>query len=243
MSTDPILYTEAEATWSPAKAERIGPWTIRTGLGGGQRVSAASLDGEFDPSAIEAAEVSMAALHQPPLFMVKDGQDAFDAELDARGYLIVDPVVILRGDIDALAVPPEPISAFPVWPPLQIMLDIWDAGGIGPARINVMDRSCDPKTGILGRTDDRAAGAGFTAIHGDAAYVHALTVAPNRRRRGVAVNMMRAAACWAKAHGATTLSVLVTRGNTGALALYENLNMQVVGQYHYRAKPAQKDME
>ena len=36
MSTDPALYLEAEATWSPAKAERIGPWTIRTGLGGGQ---------------------------------------------------------------------------------------------------------------------------------------------------------------------------------------------------------------
>ena len=126
----------------------------------------------------------MAARNQPPLFMVKDGQDAFDAELDARGYQIVDPVVILRGDIDTLAVPPEPITAFTVWPPLQIMLDIWDAGGIGPARINVMERSCDPKTSILGRTDDRAAGAGFAAIHGDAAYVHALTVAPERRRRG-----------------------------------------------------------
>jgi hypothetical protein len=149
MSADPTLYTEAEATWSPAKAERIGPWTIRTGLGGGQRVSAATLDGDFDPSAIEMAEDAMAALNQPPLFMVKDGQDAFDAELDARGYQIVDPVVILRGDIDTLAVPPEPITAFTVWPPLQIMLDIWDAGGIGPARINVMERSCDPKTSIL----------------------------------------------------------------------------------------------
>ena len=36
------LYSVIEGTWPPASEARVGPWIIRDGQGGGQRVSAAT---------------------------------------------------------------------------------------------------------------------------------------------------------------------------------------------------------
>ena len=47
------------ATWPPAEAMRLGPWTLRRGAGGGSRVSAATLEGE--DGAIESAAAAMLA--------------------------------------------------------------------------------------------------------------------------------------------------------------------------------------
>jgi len=54
------------------------------------------------------------------------------------------------------------------------------------------------------------------------------------RRQGCAINILRAAACWAQDHGADTLSLAVTQANAGARALYASLGMEGVEQYHYR---------
>jgi GNAT superfamily N-acetyltransferase len=111
---------------------------------------------------------------------------------------------------------------------------LWEEGGIGPARVAVMDRVQVPKTAILGRAGDRAAGAAFVAVHGNVAMLHALEVAPALRRNGCGHNILRAAALWARDQGADTLALLVTERNIAARALYASLNMRAVGQYHYR---------
>jgi GNAT superfamily N-acetyltransferase len=64
--------------------------------------------------------------------------------------------------------------------------------------------------------------------------LHALEVSPALRRNGCGHNILRAAAGWARDHGAETLALLVTERNLAARGLYAFLNMQVVGQYHYR---------
>ena len=117
------------------------------------------------------------------------------------------------------------------------MRDIWAAGGIGPARVAVMERAAGPKTGILGRISDSPAGAAFCAIHDGIAMVHALEILPANRRKGLGVWMMRQAAFWAKANGADWMSVLCTKANDAANGLYASLGMQLVGQYHYRILP------
>ena len=126
----------------------------------------------------------------------------------------------------------------PSGPPLAIQREIWSAGGIGPGRWAVMDRVTGPKTSLFARADDRPAGTGFVAIHEGIAMLHALEVLPALRRRGAAAHMLRAAANWAAATGATTISVVVTEANAGARALYASLGLEVVGQYHYRMKQA-----
>lgn len=221
------LFAVLEATWPPAARHRAGPWVLRDGAGGGKRVGAATAEG-----AVTTADLPAAG----DLVMVRAGEAALDAMLDAAGYGVVDPTVLYLAPIDSLAAPPPGLTAIPVWPPLAIQRRLWAEAGIGPARVAVMERAAGPKTALLGRVRDRAAGTAFVALHGDVAMVHALEVAPGFRRAGVARNLMQGAACWARAAGAHWLALAVTEANAGARALYAALGMAEAGRYHYRAK-------
>ena len=69
---------------------------------------------------------------------------------------------------------PERMTSFTHWPPLQIAAELWAEGGIGPARLAVMERVQGPKTVILARAQDRAAGVAFVALHDGMAMLHGL---------------------------------------------------------------------
>jgi GNAT superfamily N-acetyltransferase len=229
------LYAAVEGTWPPARSFRQGPWTLREGQGGGKRVSAATAEGPVDGADIAAAETAMRAMGQVPLFMIREGDEALDSALEARGYAVIDPVTMYACAAARLTDIPIPrVTILRVWEPLAIMLEMWAAGGIGPDRIAVMHRAKGPKTGLLGRFNDKPAGCAFAAIHDGIAMVHAVEILPHQRKLGVGKWMMRAAAFWAASQGARTLAVVCTDANTGANALYASLGMQVVGQYHYR---------
>ncbi len=229
----PVLLAEViEATWPPSSRRQLGPFTLRDGAGGGQRVSAASVDGPFTEAELAAAEAAMA----DPLMLVHAYDIDLDAALDARGWRIVDPVVAYAAPVTALMADLPYLAAFAHWPPLEIARSIWDEGGIGPGRIAVMERVQGPKTTILARAGDRPAGVAFVACHGDDAMLHALEVRPGHRRQGVGRILLAAAANWAAEQRATRLSLVVTRQNTAARALYARLGMGVVGHYHYRMK-------
>jgi ribosomal protein S18 acetylase RimI-like enzyme len=145
-------------------------------------------------------------------------------------------VVAYAAPVTALIAELPGLTAFPHWPPLEIARSLWAEGGIGPARIAVMDRVTGAKAALLGRTGDRPAGVAFVACHGAEAMLHALEVAGSQRRQGLGRNLLHAAANWAADQGASRLSLVVTRQNTAARALYARLGMQGVGQYHYRLK-------
>lgn len=230
--TPALLAEVMEATWPPASSWQFGPFTLRDGAGGGKRVSAASLNGSFTKADLEALETVMPA----PLMLVRAGETALDAALDARGWRIVDPVVAYAAPVDRLVADLPRLTAFPHWPPLEIARSVWAEGGIGPARIAVMERVQAPKAALLGRIDDRSAGVAFVACHGDEAMLHALEVRQSHRRQGLGKNLLYAAANWAAAQQARRLSLVVTRQNAAARALYARLGMEVVEEYHYRMK-------
>lgn len=231
------ILAALDATWPAASQRVVGGWRVREGQGGGKRVSSATAEDPTAAGGIAQAEAAHAALGQEPLFCLRDGQEDLDRALVARGYRIVDPVVLLAAPLVAMAAePPAHMTSFPLWPPLAITRDLWAEGGIGAARQAVMERVAVPKISILGRTGDRAAGAAFVALHDGIAVVHALHVDPAARRQGLARNLMRAAAAWALGQGGHTLALAVTKANAPALALYAALGMERVGQYHYRAR-------
>ena len=203
-----------EATWPPQALHRAGPWAVRQGAGGGKRVSAASPVGDWRADDIALAEQAQADL----------GQDS-----------LIDPVMGYAAPVSAFA-PPQRMTSFPHWPPLQIAREIWDEGHISPARLAVMDRALGPKTVILGRTADRPCGAAFVALQGTTAMIHAIAVRPALRRKGAGRQILAAAAQWAAEQGADRLALAVTQANSGAIALYTSLGMQPVGEYHYRIK-------
>jgi len=233
----PTLFQVLEQTWPAATRTRIGPWMIRDGKGGGQRVSAATAEAAVTPQDLGIAEDAMAQSGTKPLFRVRNGEAALDGLLEEKGYRIGDPTLLYVTPITEMTnTPVPPVTAFQVWPPLAIMADIWAAGGIGAARLAVMDRVKGPKTAILARQADQPAGTAFVALQGSIAMIHAIEVLPALRRQGVARNILHAAGHWAQDHGADWFALAVTRANTGANKLYTALGMQVVGDYHYRIK-------
>ncbi|MGL6208856.1 MAG: GNAT family N-acetyltransferase, partial [Paracoccaceae bacterium] len=133
--TPDALARVMEATWPPAQTTRLGPWTIRDGAGGGKRVSAATADGPWTPDDLPLAEAAM----PDRLFLIRDGDDALDTALSARGYAVVDPVIAYACPTANLPAPPL-MTSFAHWPPLAIARDLWATGGIGAPRLAVMDR-------------------------------------------------------------------------------------------------------
>lgn len=233
-----ILQAALQDTWPAFARHAAGPWMVAEGRGGGKRVSCAAGDG--GASDIPLAEAMQDRLGQPRLFMLRPDQMALDQALAARGYDLVDPTCLYTIDPGALAATmPDWLTSFPHWPPLAVACDIWARAGIGEARLAVMDRVPGPKTVILGRVNDRPAGAGFLALSGRIAMLHAVEVAAPHRRHGLGVNILRAAGLWAVDHGAEQLALAVTRANLAARALYDGLGLRCVGEYHYRlaAKP------
>ena len=224
------LFAAMEATWPPASRRALGPFTLRDGADGGQRVCAATVAGAFGDAELDAAIRAMAA----PIFQIGPGAGALDAALAGRGWRLHDPVSVYIAPVAALAGPVAPGTVFPIWPPLAIQRDLWAAGGIGPGRMAVMDRVQGAKTALLARAGDRAAGVAFVAVADGIAVLHALHVAPDSRRQGTGRHLMRAAAAWAGTQGADRLALAVTRGNAAGNGLYASLGMEIVEQYHYR---------
>jgi ribosomal protein S18 acetylase RimI-like enzyme len=232
------LYAVIDGTWPAAAKQAAGPWTIRIGQGGGSRVSAATAELPVQDSDIALAQEAMQEAGQTPLFMIREGDARLDRDLAARGYVIKDPVNMYAAPLSLIAIKrPPSVTTFEVWPPLAAQAEVWAAGGIGAGRLDVMDRARHPKTTLLGRVNDRPAGTGFVGIAGGCAMIHALEIAVDYRRRGLALRLTQAAAFWARDQGADYLTLVTTQANTGANALYSSLGMTLVGQYHYRTLP------
>lgn len=208
------LLDRMEPTWPPARLWREGPWTMRDGAGGGGRVSAATLDGEDDGAT-------------PPFVMLREGEATLDARLAAAGHVIDDTVVLYEAPVETLA---GDSASLPEWPPSNDTVGMWGRSGkVGPSRLAVMERCLCPKAVIACE-----GGAGFVAVNGDLAVLHALEVADTHRRRGLARDLLRGVALWAAGQGAERLALVVSEDNVPARALYENAGMQECGRYHYR---------
>ncbi len=225
-----------EHTW-PAEVRVVdGPFVFRRSKGGGKRVTATSVTASIEQDQIEQAEQHMREAGQDLLFTL-DPTDKVDPILAERGYDALDETILFHCPIDVLTRREVPlVTAFPCWPPLQLTKDIWQESGIGADRLAVMERVTCPKTGILGRINDRAAGAVFAAVHQGCGMIHSLEVLPFQRRNGLARHLTVAAAHWAAAHGATDFALPAVAQNAPACALYTSLGMSPAARYHYRIK-------
>ncbi len=225
---EPDIFDVLEATWPPVARRTKGPVILRDGGGGGKRVSSAYVPGQH-LDAQDCLGVS--------LFQLREDQVQIDSMLADEGYKIVDPTLIYSMPIDpAYRYEIPPVTVFEIWPALELMRDIWRVGGIGPARLAVMDRVTGAKTGLFGRINDHAGGVGFVAIHEGVAMLHALEVLASARLNGLGRFMSQAAYNWAAEQGAVTFTLAVTEANEGARALYRSLGMSQVERYHYRMK-------
>lgn len=231
------LFGVLDATWPPARFISLGPWTLREGKGGGQRVSAATASSPLSETDIVLAEAGMRDLGQPAIFMIRPEDTALDDWLSARSYRVVDPVTVYAAPTETLARELPLTTTTPIWPPLAIQREIWRQGGVSDARIAVMERAETAKTALLGRTGDSPAGVAYVGIKDGIAMLHALEVTPAHRRAGLGTALLHGAANWARTQGAAWLTLIVTQANAPANALYRRLSMTPVTGYHYRRLP------
>ena len=233
-----------ESTWPAAETRRLGPFLLRRGDGGGNRVSAASTDrADVAPEQIARAEAAMRAWNQPPRFRLTPENAALDRRLAGLGYAAHDRSLLIAGPVEAAARSESvPHDGIPCDRPLALMRAFWAENGIGPARLRVMARVALPKTHLIARHGDRVGAAAFVAVDGDIAMLHALVVAPDSRRAGLGRRMMARAAIWAEERGARVLAVATTGENLPAQRLFAGLGMTVVGHYHYRTKQPGAEM-
>ncbi len=231
------LFEALDATWPAARFQSVGPWTLRQGRGGGQRVSAATAASTVSEGDIAQAETGMQALGQTPLFMIRGNDTAVDGWLATRGYDIVDPVTMYLAPSKSLADDLPFTAVIPTWPPLAIQREIWADAGIGPARLDVMDRVTGPKAALLGRKGDTPAGTTFVAAHKDVAMMHALEVVKPQRRQGIGHDVLTGCANWAVQYGAEWIALAVVRTNEAANTLYLKAGMAPAAEYHYRRAP------
>jgi len=234
LPTQTDLFNAVDATWAPYAFHNVEGWLIREGACGGQRVSAATRLPYPQSFKINHAIAKFVSLEQTPLFMIRNTDADLDAELQDLGFEIIDPVVILVAQTDRLLrnspIATQEIQLLDV--PNHDAKSIWAAGGINQGRLNVMARVKTPKA-IL--SADKM-GVAFTAAYKGIAMVHAVEVASNHRRKGIANTMMYKACQWAKDQNCDWVAALTVRANIPARTLYENLGMVEAAAYHYRRK-------
>lgn len=231
---DPALARAFETTWPAAEYADAGGIRLGRAPGAGGRVNSARVTGDWTGDDLDRAIAQFQDWGLPPVFRALDQDQALQQALAARGFHRSNPTAIMASPIARLTdrdLPP--VTTFTIWPPMAIQREIWAAGNIKAARQQVMLRVAAPRTSILGRIKDRAAGAGFVAIDGDVAMIHAIEVLPDWRRHGLAGWMMRQAAIWAAGQGAARVGLAVSRANLGARAMYQGLGFEEVAGYAY----------
>lgn len=210
------VFAALAATWPPERSWPLGRVTCRAAPGGGSRVNACS-----GPDDLTEPEL---APH--PLWRVAPDQAALDARLAGLGYQRADPTLLRCGAGPATG------PAVAHWPPTKAQRAVWAAGGIGRARLSVMDRVTGPKAAL----SVTPFGVGFVALHQGITWLHALEIRADSRGRGEATRLMAGVAGWAARHGTGQIALLVTAANAPANALYDRLGFDDRPGYHYRMR-------
>ncbi|WP_219461190.1 GNAT family N-acetyltransferase [Nonomuraea rhizosphaerae] len=184
--------------------------------------------------AIEAAEAFYAGKGERSVFSVGPGALAgLDDVLDARGYEVVDPTVLMVGSCDVApaghAVRVER-SPWPAW-----MESWWAVDGRYDDGMPAAEQICTgvPALYAAVEEDGRAVAVGRGVPQGDTLGIYCMATLPEARRRGLARSVLRELL---RRSGARSAYLSVTGRNAAAQGLYRSEGFEARGGYHYRAR-------
>ncbi|MEM6357241.1 MAG: GNAT family N-acetyltransferase [Pseudomonadota bacterium] len=249
----------SDATWPGERIEWIGGWKLRFTEGAGSRAAsawAAEAEAPMEPTAIAAriGEVTRAygRAGLRPRFQIWPGDTQIDQALETAGWERYDrSLLMIRPAIPPIELPPpgpdavregREAMAVVVRTPIALLDEVWQEGGVGPARRAVLDRSQGPKAIFLGRVGMQPAGAVAMTLDGEVGITQALWVVPAARRSGLASVLMAAASRFAADAGASVIAHAVLEENMPAVRLYERLGFRPFGAYHYRQAPLEDEV-
>ncbi|WP_179378087.1 GNAT family N-acetyltransferase [Jannaschia marina] len=226
------IMAAVRATWPPSALHRVGPFDLPAEQEGTRRATSARQrpGATVTPDDIAAVETARPGT----VFGTIDGtEDATADLLAARGYKSGGISDLMAGPVTPICGETPRVSGFAHWPPLAVCGTLWDAHGNPAPRRAPADRAPDPKTTILLRHSDRAAGALFVGIHARLAVLHLVLTLPRFRRQGVGRLALRHAANWAAERGADHIVLPVEADNAAAVGLYEGAGLVRRGGYRY----------
>jgi GNAT superfamily N-acetyltransferase len=164
-----------------------------------------------------------------------------DAELAGRCWTLERPTIMLTAPIDAASGPGsgpgEPVELAATPSAAWLAGYHYRGGSLPEHAVRLLTRHDRVSFASLSR-DGSLAGIARGAVDEGWLGVTAVEVAPEHRRCGVASTLMRALAEWGRQQGATACYLQVDEGNSGALALYQQLGFIEHHRYHYRIAPA-----
>jgi len=257
-STADILALEEVAAlgWPAPHAEWLGRWLLRAADGWTGRANSVLPLGDpgLDLDTALAQVTGWYAGHGlPPRFQVPlPARAALDAALADRGWTAYNPTWMLTADVDAVlaaagpAAPALPVPP-PVTPPVTLAVTLaaspsadWLAayhyrgGDRLPAVAAGVMTAADRPVFATVRDGDTVVAIARAVLDAGWAGVTALEVAPEHRRRGLALRVMRALCEWARDQSASRMYLQVADENAAALGLYRRLDFTVHHRYHYR---------
>jgi GNAT superfamily N-acetyltransferase len=229
-----------DEAWPAPHRVEAGEWVYRHAGGVTKRANSVLPLGEpGDLSrAVDDAEKFYAGLGVPCVFSVGVGASpGLDAELDRRGYRLVDPTLIMTAGV-AEAVPDGKIEPAPSarW------METWwtvdggrhrDGGEIPPREWGARILTGVPAA--YASCGDDAVGRGV--LQGEWLGVYCMAVSPRVRRQGKGAAVLRTLLDWGREGGARHAYLVVLEANAGARALYTREGFTAAGRYHCRVEP------
>jgi N-acetylglutamate synthase len=208
---------KAFVVWPQLDTARVGAWMLRWSRQSPNRRANSAL--AFGPAgvddAVAAVEGHYRALGRRPIAAVLPGA-AEEAEFRARGWGLESRDADSLFQLGSVAMARRALRE-------------------RPAYAVQLDEDGDRVTARVGEDAD-----GHAALTGDWIGLRAIDVAPDRRRRGLALAIVGALLDWAAERGATTAFLQVLGDNEPALGLYERLGFATHHTYRYLAADVQR---
>ncbi|WP_149537704.1 GNAT family N-acetyltransferase [Siccirubricoccus phaeus] len=224
----------------------IGPFVVKGFLGGTGRGNAAS---SLDPApladlpgVVARVEACFAGMGLRPRFRSTPldpvGLGPF---LQARGYAEQDESLVMVGPLTPVAAPDAAVRD-EGGPSAAWMALVATAEYQVPARqaekLRNPELLATPGAWLVLREQGVDAACLFAVAEGPFCGFFDLATRPEFRRRGLAARLIRAAAHWAGARGASVLTAQVAATNAPSIALQESLGLREAYCYRYWLAPA-----
>jgi ribosomal protein S18 acetylase RimI-like enzyme len=249
----------AAAGWRPEETAQVGGWLLRASRGftarGNSvlplRAPGVALDDALARARGWYAERGLTVRIHVPVH----ARRLLDAGLAERGWTAEPDVHVLTARLDTLAAAPTTTGVRIHPAPDESWLARYRGGaGLDPAARALLtrhERAAFASVSTAGRdaagevadgTEEETRGEiiaiGRGVVDGGWLGISAVEVAPARRRRGLAVDVVEALHAWGRAQGASHAYLQVSSDNAPALALYAGLGYHHHHDYRYRVAPS-----